>query len=552
MNFDTPYLTKQIIAYIGNKRKLLSLIYKAIDESGLKIKKGLKFGDFFAGSGVVSRFAKYLGFEVYCNDWEEYSRILAEGFIKTNKKDILELFGSQEKFNDFLSEFDNLPNPNDEDLYIAKYYAPKSEDISKADYKVERLFYTKKNALIIDKIRNKIENDYNGNDKIKNLLIAILLYQAATHTNTSGVFKAFHKEFGGHGKDALKRILSNITMEEPILIDSDYPVHVYNEDANILSKKLPELDVVYLDPPYNQHQYGSNYHMLNSIAKWDKLPEPLSLTEKGVLKNKAGIRADWVNTRSPYCYKNSAVDSFSELINSIKAKLILVSYSSDGIIPFEKMKEICLSKGYVSIVTSGYTTYRGGKQSNKRVNSDIEFVLVIDTSKKALPECEENIDKVLLEKKVLITLKRKFSKEKIELNFTETTDTTATIKFHNKEYVFPCVDKFELGIPKDFEKYEKKDLEKILSVLEKSVCETKIEELRQILNMCINGTENEKKYIRLIPTTLKKIAQKKYKTDYYNLLKEIEALKQKKSDLYKIIENKLTEVKNIAEIRFNT
>ena len=70
--------------------------------------------------------------------------------------------------------------------------------------------------------------------------------------------------------------------------------------------------------------------------------------------------------------------------------------------------------------------------------------------------------------------------------------------------------------------------------------------------MCINGTENEKKYIRLIPTTLKKIAQKKYKTDYYNLLKEVEALKQKKSDLYKIIENKLTEVKNIAEIRFNT
>ena len=65
MNLEAEYLTKQIIAYIGNKRKLLSLIYKAIEESDIEIKPGLKFADLFCGSGVVSRFAKFCGFEVF-------------------------------------------------------------------------------------------------------------------------------------------------------------------------------------------------------------------------------------------------------------------------------------------------------------------------------------------------------------------------------------------------------------------------------------------------------------------------------------------------------
>ncbi|MCP4159787.1 MAG: DNA methyltransferase, partial [Deltaproteobacteria bacterium] len=82
MNFETPYLTEQIIAYIGNKRKLLPLIYDAINSVVPEMKQGLKFLDVFAGSGVVSKLAKSLNFEVYTNDWENYSYILNNGFIK--------------------------------------------------------------------------------------------------------------------------------------------------------------------------------------------------------------------------------------------------------------------------------------------------------------------------------------------------------------------------------------------------------------------------------------------------------------------------------------
>ncbi|WP_147634949.1 DNA adenine methylase [Treponema pectinovorum] len=556
MDFDSPYLTKQIIAYIGNKRKLLSLIYKALEESGIDFSKQLKFADLFSGSAVVSRFAKFLGFEVHCNDWEPYAKIIAEGCVKADKKSLKNFFNTEKEFLAFLNKMNSLPCPQDKDCYIAKYYAPKSDDILEADYKTERLFYTRQNALAIDKIRNHIEREFpetsTKNEVLRNVLIANLLYEAATHTNTSGVFKAFHKEFGGHGKDALKRILSPIKLNPPELIDGKAPVFVYNEDANCLVKKLPKMDVVYLDPPYNQHQYGSNYHILNTIACWDKIPEPLELNEKGVLKNKAGIRSDWIKTRSKYCYKDTAVAAFSELIKNINADLILISYSSDGIIPFEQMKKIALGKGYVSIVTSTYTTYRGGKQSNSRVNADIEFILVIDTKRKALKECEEKIDRIILEKKVLMLLKRRFYRHRLEREFDSFTDEKAILKLDNAKIEFPCKNKFTLGIPENFYSFNSDKLFKILIVLEKTICTTKKEELEQLLLLCTERNQDEKKYVRLIPATLKKLAQKKYKQIFYEELKNIKNALESRPDLYSLIEPKILEIKNIAEIRFNT
>lgn len=556
MDFDEPYLTKQIIAYIGNKRKLLSLIYKALEQSKVDFSKSLKFADLFCGSAVVSRFAKYLGFEVHCNDWEPYAKIIAEGYVKTDKKDLLKLFKTQEDFVSFIEDINRLPAPKDKDCYISKYYAPKSDDVLKADYKTERLFYTRQNALAIDKIRNHIDSTFplgeKEGDVLRTVLIANLLYEAATHTNTSGVFKAFHKEFGGHGKDALKRILSLIKLNPPVLIDGKAPVFVYSEDANTLVKRLPRMDVVYLDPPYNQHQYGSNYHILNTIARWDKIPEPLELNDKGVLKNKAGIRTDWVQTRSKYCYKDSAVTAFRELIKNIDAGLILISYSSDGIIPFEDMKKIALEKGYVSIVTSAYTTYRGGKQSNNRVNSDIEFILVIDTSRKALSECEEKIDRIILEKKVLMLLKRRFCRERLESEFDFVDQEKAVLKIKNERIEFPCKDKFSLGVPEDFYSFDNAKLLKILAVLEKTICTTKKEEVEQLLQLCMENNGNEKKYAKLIPATLKKLAQKKYRQIFCKEYEKVVTTLKHKPELYDLIGDKLLEIKSIAEIRFNT
>lgn len=557
MNLENNYLTEQIIAYIGNKRKLLNLILKAIQETGIEIKPGLKFFDVFAGSGVVSRLAKYLNFEIYSNDWEYYSYIIANCYLKTNKRDIIQLFGSEDNFVKLLEKINSLPNPSTDEQYIAKYYAPKEDDINSVDYKTERLFYTHQNALNIDKIRNYIETEYPLNKisdtdfKKRNILLAELIYEAATHNNTSGVFKACHKEFGGHNKDALTRILGEIKLHEPILIDSDFPIHIYQKDSNELVKEVPQVDIAYLDPPYNQHQYGSNYHMLNTIAKWDHIPAELELNEKGVLKEKAAIRHDWVNTRSHYCYKEEATKAFEELITNLKADYILISYSTDGIIPFTEMQRICMQKGKVSIVTNEYTTYRGGKQSNKRQNTNIEFILCIDTKHESSKKTVDELDNVFTRKKCILRFKQKYSEERLKKEFPLHDDSTLYFKNKDKEFSIKTNNFFTLEQPDFINELDLLTLLELQTKLEYCTCMSKEEELSEIVKKLNGDLDTNIKFIKLIPDTLKKLAHKKNKLIFYKWLSIVREIKKTNPKIYSYIEEKVENVAILAERRFN-
>ena len=550
MEFNSPYLTEQIIAYIGNKRKLLPLIYKAIENAGISPAENIKFFDVFSGSGVVARFAKFLGMEVYANDWEYYSYVLNQGFLNFNESDIEKVFGSRAEFESLLNKINSLPDPGEDNQYISKYYAPKEFDVEQVDYRTERLFYTRENALAIDKIRNYIEeNRSQESEKVFYLLLAILIYESATHTNTSGVFKAFHKEFGGHGKDALSRIMKKIELHFPVLIDSKAPVHVFQENANELARKLKGIDIAYLDPPYNQHQYGSNYHLLNTIAKWDKIPAPLDLNSKGILKRKAAIREDWINTRSDYCYRDSAEKSFEDLIMNLDARFIFISYSTDGIIPFEKMREICTKRGKLSLVTNEYTTYRGGKQSNKRQNTNIEFILSIDTSQKSDEESIREIDFILKRKKTLLLFKQKYSFEKLKEISDKILEDEKKIIIEGIE--IPTKDFFSLEIPEDFDNLDYEKLERFYNKLSLGICETKEQELEEILLRLEWNSANNRSLIKQIPTVLNKLANKKNEQSFKIWLSKIEALEQAQPDLYQVIADKMQRIKEVAEIRMN-
>ena len=555
MDFDNPFLTKQIIAYIGNKRRLLELIYKSIKVTVPDLTQGLKFFDAFSGSGIVSRLGKSLGFEVFSNDWENYSFIINNGFIKTNLDDIPELFDSLDNFQSLLDKINNLPNPKKKDQYISKYYAPHGFDIDSADFRVERLFYTRDNALAIDKIRNYIELEYKeGKDnRIRNILISILLYEAATHTNTSGVFKAFHKGFGGHNRDAMKRILTPIRLTVPNLINSNFPVHIFKEDANTLvrKKELQNIDIAYLDPPYNQHQYGSNYHMLNTIALWDKIPAPLVFNEKGSLKEKAAIRKDWIKTKSDYCYQGSAISSFTDLIENLDAKYILISYSTDGIIPFEIMKDICIKKGKISIVTNEYTKYRGGKQSNNRLNTNIEFILTINTQKKSTKASIKSVEAVINKKKILLMFKQKYSFEKLEVHSDSITGTEITFDTGKRKLIIQSNCHFELFPSEDINNLSIEETDILYNLLTRCACHTKEEELKEIISKINGDSDNNLYFVKLVPDILKKLAHKKNKQRFYHWIAEIRKIEDSHSELYSLIKVKVNNIEVIAEKRFN-
>ena len=346
------YLDEQVVTYLGNKRSLLSFIEEGVSEVQRQLgKSDISVLDLFSGSGVVSRYFKTFAGELYVNDLEGYSNRLNHCYLMNSDefdKDKLEYY-----FNDLVS---NLGDDKLVSGFITDLYAPKDDnDIQDG----ERVFYTNRNAKYIDTARQLIES---VPEPYKTLLLAPLLYEASNKNNTSGVFKGFYKnsetnrgQFGGNGRNGLHRILANIELKLPILCDRDCEYHIYQKDANELVKELPVVDLAYLDPPYKQHPYGSNYFMLNLINEYKKPSE---------ISKVAGIPVDW--NKSVYNKKALALSSFTQLCKDLKARYILISFNSEGFITYDDMVDMLSKIGEVKVFEQNYNTFKASRNLSGR------------------------------------------------------------------------------------------------------------------------------------------------------------------------------------------
>lgn len=345
------YYDSQLITYLGNKRKLISYIEDIIHDIAQKENKNLIMADLFSGSGVVARIMKKYASRVIANDLETYSRIVNECYL-TNKKDF-----PLTDYNNYKEALNYYLNNNKVEGIISKYYAPKDdENIQKG----ERVFYTRENALIIDTARTFIDTLPIDMQKF---FLAPLIYEASVHTNTSGVFKGFYKDtatgigkFGGDGENALKRIKGKIEIPKPVFSTNDCEIEIYQEDTNELVKKLNKIDIAYIDPPYNQHPYGSNYFMLNIIAENKLNIENISQV--------SGIPKDW--NRSDYNKKEKALVAFEDMISNLHTKYAIISYNSEGFISLEEMTSMLSKYGSVTIKEITYNTFRGSRNLKNR------------------------------------------------------------------------------------------------------------------------------------------------------------------------------------------
>ena len=356
---DKKYLTEQIITYLGNKRKLLDYIANAVEDilTELGIEKA-NICDLFSGSGVVSRKLKQYSKTLYANDLEEYSYVINSCYL-TNKEDF-----DENIYNELYSKI--LSCPQIEGV-ITNNYSPKDDNNIKEG---ERVFYTHENAVTIDSIReaiNAIPESY------KKFFLAPLLYEASVHTNTSGVFKGFYKskktkigKFGGDGENALERILGRIELKKPIFSNYSCKVVVFKEDANMLAKQLHNLDITYIDPPYNQHPYGSNYFMLNTILE-NRVGENISTV--------SGIPDDW--NKSVYNKKNEALKAFEQLVNDIDSKYLIISYNNEGFISLEEMQEMLSKYGELKTKEVDYVAFRGSRNLKNRNTHTTEYIFIL-------------------------------------------------------------------------------------------------------------------------------------------------------------------------------
>ncbi len=360
---DPRYLSEQIITYIGNKRTLLDFIGTAVDVVRQELgKERLDVVDLFSGSGVVSRYLKQYAKTLYSNDLEAYCQTINSCYLANRQQidmDTLSRF-----FTEIKRKLDTEPLQAG---FITELYSPQNDN---SIQKGERVFYTARNARYIDTARSLIEN---VPDAYKSFLLGPLLYEASVHNNTSGVFKGFYKnsatgvgQFGGNGRNALARIMADIELKMPVFSRFCCDVHVLREDANALAEQLPPVDLVYMDPPYNQHPYGSNYFMLNLINDY-KRPKEISVV--------SGIPTDW--NKSLYNKKKHAKECMQHLCNSLNAGYLLISFSDDGFISYEEMMEMLTDIGEVRVLDKEYNTFRGCRNLTNRSIHVKEFLYLV-------------------------------------------------------------------------------------------------------------------------------------------------------------------------------
>ena len=328
--------------YIGSKYKLSYFISSSVKSIVGEDLSDKIFCDLFAGTGIVGRNFKKEVKKVISNDMEFYSYVLNKNYIENHE------------FLDNEIYIKELNETNGEEGFIFNEYSENG--------KANRLYFSEHNGKKIDAIRTKIEfwkTEKKISSALYYFLLASLLESADKVANTASVYGAFLKK--------IKKTAQKELILEPAIFEINSHSHeVYNEDSNILIKKI-EGDILYLDPPYNAREYGANYHLLNTIAKYD------NFTPKG----KTGLR-DY--SKSAFCKKKEVEKSFDDLIKNANFKYIFLSYNNEGIMSSETIKKILSNYGKYDLLTTEYQRFRADKKENRnhKASSTTEYLHILE------------------------------------------------------------------------------------------------------------------------------------------------------------------------------
>lgn len=342
--------------YIGSKIKLLPFLETSIKEV-IGNDTCNTFCDIFAGTGTVGAHFKKQGYKIIANDIQYYSYVLNKQIIGNHLEfkfeslfKVIPILEDTEIVNRKYVVCNYLNKIKDKKGFIFKNYSPNDNS--------ERMYLTNENAKKCDAIRTRIE--YWKQRKLINeneyfFLIASLIKNVDNIANVLSVYGAYLKYFK-------ERALKTFSLKPYTLIINDKEHEIYNEDANKLIKNI-ETDILYIDPPYNDRQYATNYHMLETIA----------LNDKPQIYGKTGLRP-YQHQKSKYCTMEHAKKTFEELIKNAKAKYIFVSYSNEGILSKDEIGTILSTKGEYGCFEQKYTRYKSDSKREYKAKYTIEYL----------------------------------------------------------------------------------------------------------------------------------------------------------------------------------
>lgn len=281
--------------------------------------EGDSFFDFFSGTTSVARYYKKLGYRVFSSDFLYLSFCLQKAYIENNREP---LFGrllptllSVRCASFFASPLEQvvayLNTISPVKGFIYKNYTPEGT----AALDRPRMYFSSENGKVIDAIRIQIEK-WKIEDLITDseyyILLACLIETVSFYANVAGVYAAFQKKWD-------PRAVKPLTLRPIEIIENDRDNKVYNANSLDLVPDI-DVDILYVDPPYNGRQYLPNYHLLETIAKYDA-PSIHGVT---------GMR-DYESKKSSFCNAKTALQGIDYIASSAKYKYLVLSYNSEGI-----------------------------------------------------------------------------------------------------------------------------------------------------------------------------------------------------------------------------
>ena len=351
--------------YIGSKYQLLEWLQENIQDQIQTPLNGLRVADLFAGTGVVSLHFANLGATVTSNDAEAYSSTIAKALLKSS---------FNETCQEIVKEINETLSQSDQGLvgFITQNYSPHED--------CRRQFFTVENAKRIDYVREflfKARREERITEDDYSFLMASLIVSADSIANVPAVYGSFLKAFKQKAKNSFVLRPLFDTIDKTDTTNSANHT-VYSLPVTQVAHQMDPVDVVYLDPPYNQRNYSTNYFPLSMISK-----TPEETDSFPALKGVTGIPHDCY--RSDFCKKTKVKEAFRELFSALqsKTKWIFLSYNSESLLSKSSMLEIIQKTcpgSKTEVIDRDYKRFKNfdyGKDSNE-TGEVVEYLFCIE------------------------------------------------------------------------------------------------------------------------------------------------------------------------------
>ncbi len=336
-----------MIKYIGSKRTLLPVVLEAV----AAVPGATTVLDLFSGTSRVGHALKRAGYRVIANDHNSYAATLARCYVAADREAL------EHDATALIDEFNRLPG---EPGWFTQTFCENAR------------FFQPKNGARVDAIREAIAQKQ-VEPELEAVLLVALMEAADRVDSTCGLQMAYLKQWAARAHNELELRLPDL------LPQSAHGKGEAHQREAIDAARAVSVDVAYLDPPYNQHSYLSNYHVWESLVLWDK-PEVYGLAQK---------RVDCRTRKSPFNSKRKFEAALSELIASVDAGVLLVSFSNEGYIERPQMEALLSTRGRVTVLSHDYKRYVGAQigiynPSGEKVGEvshlrNTEYLYVVDT-----------------------------------------------------------------------------------------------------------------------------------------------------------------------------